>query len=113
MSDDGFLAADELGARIESLRLDAELTIDDLAQKTSIEAGELSAIEAGDQSVAVSDLVSIAAALAVDTEEILLRDPHPVPLFRNEGGAEEARAAQIEMEGIMDDYLSFKSVVGG
>lgn len=39
-------------------------------------------------------------------------DPESAPLFRNAGGREAAAEALTQMEGIMDDFLSFESAAG-
>jgi transcriptional regulator with XRE-family HTH domain len=112
MSEDAYLDAHQLGPRLAELRERAELSPTDLAGRAELSVETIEQAEAGDRPLAISELVAVASALGVDSEEVLLAEPNAAPLFRNEGGAEAAQHAQLEMEGIMSDYLSFKSVVG-
>lgn len=112
MSDSTYLDSDQLGPRLTELRSGAELTVAELAERSGLTGDLIELAESGDRTLAVSELVAVAGALGVDSEALLLREAETAPLFRNEGGAEAAQHAQLEMEGIMTDYLSFKSVVG-
>lgn len=112
MSDQAYLDPDQLGPRLTEMRTRAELSVPELADRAQLDAELIEQAESGDRALAVSELVSVAAALSVDSDALLLRETETAPLFRNQGGAEAAQHAQLEMEGIMSDYLSFRSVVG-
>lgn len=107
-----FLEGAEIGARVKSLRSEKDVAQNELADKAGLDPAALSRAETGKRAFAVSELMVIANALDVSTDELLLRDPEPTTMFRNEGGADAAREAVGEMEAIMDDFLSFRSVVG-
>jgi transcriptional regulator with XRE-family HTH domain len=112
MSYSTYLHPDQIGPRLTELRTRAELSVPELSERAGLDAELIEQAESGDRALAVSELVTVAEALDVDSEALLLRETETAPLFRNEGGAEAAQHAQVEMEGIMSDYLSFKSVVG-
>lgn len=107
-----FLDGAEIGVRVKSLRTEKNIAQNELAQRTEIDPAALSRAENGKRAFAISELLVIADALDVSTDELLLREPEPTTMFRNEGGADAAREAVGEMEAIMDDFLSFRSVVG-
>lgn len=110
---DNFLTPAELGFRLRELRAERGLAQKDLAELADMDPAALSRVETGKRSLAVGELMTIADRLRVSTDELLLREPEPTPLFRNAGGAEAAGQAVNQMQEIMDDFLSFKSVVGG
>lgn len=107
-----FLEGAEVGERVKTLRAEKDLAQNELAERAGLDLAALSRAEIGERAFAVSELMAIANALDVSTDELLLRDPVPTTMFRNEGGADAAREAVGEMEAIMDDFLSFRSVVG-
>jgi transcriptional regulator with XRE-family HTH domain len=107
-----FLESAEIGERVKALRADKSIAQNELAQRANIDPAGLSRAENGKRAFPVSELLMIANELDVSTDELLLRDPEPATMFRNEGGADAAREAVGEMEAIMDDFLSFRSVAG-
>ena len=112
MTDD-YLTPEEIGARVRELREARDMAQKDLASATGMDAAALSRVETGQRGLAIAELVSVAQALEIDPDEILLREAEPTPLFRNEGGEQAAAEAVGRMQSIMDDFLSFKAVVGG
>lgn len=109
---DNFLTPDELGARLRDLRAERGLAQKDLASLADMDPAALSRVETGKRSLGIGELMTIADRLGVGTDDLLLREPEPTPLFRNAGGAEAAAKSINQMQGIMDDFLSFNSVVG-
>jgi transcriptional regulator with XRE-family HTH domain len=113
ISQSEFLETPEVGERVKALRIEHGLAQKELAEQTGIDPAAFSRAENGKRAFAVAEILSVANALKVRTDDLLLRDPEPTTLFRNEGGADAADAAFAEMESVMDDFLSFRSVVGG
>lgn len=68
-----------LGAAIAELRERAGLSEDELAARAELEAGEVSAIEAGELEPTWGDLRRIAAALGVPLPELLARSEGTTP----------------------------------
>ena len=64
------LPESEIGKNIRSLRKSQNLTIDQLAEKSSISKGYLSKVENSDKAPPVSTLMNIAGALGVTISEI-------------------------------------------
>lgn len=110
--DDPHLKPGEIGPRVAERRHAAGRDLEALAAASGLTADALAALESGARAPLVSELAAIAGALGIDADELLVREPDPPPLFRNSGGEESAEGAQREMEGIMTDYLSFRSVAG-
>jgi transcriptional regulator with XRE-family HTH domain len=66
----------EVGARIRSLRMAQAMTQTALAEALSITQSNVSAIERGARSLTVHQVVKLAAALNVSTDEILRPGKH-------------------------------------
>jgi transcriptional regulator with XRE-family HTH domain len=113
MSDDPYLSSEELGPRVRELREAAGLSPEELADGACCTVEVIAGLEMGASTPTVSELLALADALNTTAEDLLLREADPAPLFRNAGGERAADLAQNEMESIMADFLSFRSVVGG
>lgn len=111
MDDQIYLDNDQIGPRLRELREAAELSADDLAVGARTTAEAIDALERGERSPVISELIALSEALGVSTDDVLLREPDPAPLFRNSGGEQAAELAQREMDSIMIDLLSLRTVL--
>ena len=62
---------EEVGRRIKRLRQAQDMTVHDLAKKSSISAGYLSEVERGLSAVSIDKLKQIAEGLGINTEALL------------------------------------------
>lgn len=76
----------EIGARIKLLRQERGLTQVELGERLDMTQPNLSAIERGARGVTVHQVVRIAKALAVSTDQILLAEKAPAPGRRPKKG---------------------------
>jgi len=106
-----FLSPSEVGARIAELREARDISQRRLAEAIGIDQSALSRIESGARGLAVEELVGIAEYLNVDTDTLLRSTADAKPLFRNEGGAQEADSAIGSFDAIIDDFFSFEAAV--
>jgi len=109
ISTSGFLAQDQVGRRIAELRADRGVSQRRLADAIGLDQSALSRIESGERGLAVEELVGIAGFLAVDTSSLLRAEEDATPLFRNEGGPDEANEAVAALEAIIDDFFVFEA----
>ena len=71
----------------------------------------MSRIESGDRGLAGGELVAASEFLGVDTDVLLRSEVDAVPLFRNDGGDDEADVAVAEFTAIMDDFFTFEAAL--
>ena len=71
----------------------------------------LAAIEHGERGLAVAEVDALAGALAVPVDAVLTGQEPVTPLFRNEGGSDEADAAVTELNSVIDDFFTFAAAV--
>ena len=109
ISTSGFLTQDQVGRRIAQLRSDRGVSQRRLAGAIGIDQSALSRVESGERGLAVEELVAIASFLGVDASALLRSDEDATPLFRNEGGDEEAHEAVTAFEAIIDDFFVFEA----
>lgn len=109
ISTTGFLTQEQVGRRIAELRADRGVSQRRLAEAIGIDQSALSRIESGERGLAVEELVAIASFLGVDTSALLRSDEDATPLFRNEGGPEEANEAVAALEAIIEDFFVFEA----
>jgi transcriptional regulator with XRE-family HTH domain len=77
---------EEIGARIKLLRQQRGLTQVELGERLDMTQSNLSAIERGSRGVTVHQVVRIAKALGVSTDQILLAEKAPAPGRRPKKG---------------------------
>jgi transcriptional regulator with XRE-family HTH domain len=77
---------EEIGARIKLLRQERGLTQVELGKRLDMTQPNLSAIERGARGVTVHQVVRIAKALGVSTDQILLAEKAPAPRRRPRKG---------------------------
>jgi transcriptional regulator with XRE-family HTH domain len=104
-----YLSQEEVGQRIEGLRGDRGVSQRRLADVIGVDPSAMSRIESGQRGLAVGELVAISEFLGVPTDALLRRDVEPRPLFRNEGGKDEASEALAAFESIIDDFFAFEA----
>jgi transcriptional regulator with XRE-family HTH domain len=104
-----YLSQEEVGHRIESLRGDRGVSQRRLADAIGVDPSAMSRIESGQRGLAVGELVAISEFLGIPTDALLRRDVEPRPLFRNEGGQDEASEALATFESIIDDFFAFEA----
>lgn len=107
-----YLTQEQVGRRIAVLRAERGVSQRRLAAAMGLDPSALSRIESGERGLAVDELVAAAEFLAVDTDALLRDELEAAPLFRNDGGDEEANAAIAEFSAIMDEYFTFEAAVG-
>src|SRR4051812_6035595 len=103
-----YMTQAEVGRRIAELRAERGVSQRRLAAALGLDPSALSRIESGDRGLAVGELVAASEFLGVDTDVLLRIKVDAVPLFRNDGGADEADAAVVEFTAIMDDFFTFE-----
>lgn len=108
----GYLTQEQVGQRIAELRAERGVSQRRLATALSVDPSALSRIESGDRGLAVGELLAAAEFLGVDADDLLRDERDAVPLFRNDGGTEEADAAIAEFTAVMDDFFTFRAALG-
>src|SRR4051812_28568266 len=88
-----YLAQREVGARIAALRDERDVSQRSLAGAVGLDPSAMSRVESGERGLAVDELVAIAGFLGVPVDSLLRREMDAAPLFRNEGGDDEAANA--------------------
>lgn len=61
----------EIGAKVLKLRLDKNLSQDDLASRCDVDRGKISKIETGSANYYITTLVELAKGLGVDPKELI------------------------------------------
>lgn len=107
-----YLTQEQVGKRIAELRAERGVSQRRLATALSVDPSALSRIESGDRGLAVGELLAAAEFLGVDADDLLRDERDAVPLFRNDGGTEEADAAIAEFTAVMDDFFTFRAALG-
>lgn len=107
-----YLTQEQVGRRIAELRAERGVSQRRLASAVGLDPSALSRIESGDRGLAVGELVAASDFLGVDTDELLRDEVDVVPLFRNDGGDDEADAAVAKCSAIMDDFFTFEAALG-
>lgn len=107
-----YLTQEQVGQRIAELRAERGVSQRRLATALSVDPSALSRIESGDRGLAVGELLAAAEFLGVDADDLLRDERDAVPLFRNDGGTEEADAAIAEFTAVMDDFFTFRAALG-
>ncbi len=107
-----YLTQEQVGHRIAELRAERGVSQRRLAAALDVDPSALSRIESGERGLAVGELVAAAEFLGVDTDALLRDEVEAAPLFRNDGGDEEAQAAIDEFTAVMDDFFTFEAAVG-
>ena len=107
-----YLTQEQVGQRIAELRAQRGVSQRRLADALGLDPSALSRIESGERGLAVGELVAAAEFLGVETDVLLRDELEATPLFRNDGGDEEAHAAIAEFTAIMDDFFTFEAAVG-
>jgi transcriptional regulator with XRE-family HTH domain len=104
-----YLDETEVGARIAELRSERGVSQRRLADVITVDPSAMSRIESGQRGLAVSELVEISKFFGIPTESLLRREAELTPLFRNEGGPDEASQALTAFEAIIDDFFAFEA----
>ncbi len=107
-----YLTQEQVGRRLAELRAERGVSQRRLAAALGLDPSALSRVESGDRGLAVGELVAASEFLGVDTDMLLRSEADAVPLFRNDGGADEADAAVAEFTAIMDDFFTFEAALG-
>lgn len=107
-----YLSQEQVGRRIAELRTERGVSQRRLATALDLDPSALSRIESGERGLAVAELVAAAEFLGVDTDTLLRDEVEATPLFRNDGGTEEAHAAVAEFTAVMDDFFTFEAALG-
>ena len=107
-----YLTQEQVGRRIAELRAERGVSQRRLAAALGLDPSALSRIESGERGLAVGELVAAAEFLGVETDALLRDDVDAAPLFRNDGGVEEADAAVAEFTAIIDDFFTFEAALG-
>jgi transcriptional regulator with XRE-family HTH domain len=98
----------EIGQKIRTARLKAELTLSDLAEKTGLAESSLSRIERGYTAVSVTNLVQICEVLSIGLEQLLDIKAIPSKTRIAAHGRSNNEFEEVESTG----YL-WKHLVGG
>ena len=69
--------AKEIGKRLKSLREKRELSVEDLATRASLSAGDLEAVERGLRAPSVGELINVAQALGVSAGQFFEQENRP------------------------------------
>ncbi|GAA6162201.1 hypothetical protein NBRC116589_43750 [Ruegeria sp. HU-ET01832] len=101
-------AAEMLGLMIQAVRLQHNMSIEELAKLAELSAAQIEQIEAGDMSVRVGDTFSVAARLGVPLYEPAEYDPRfvssRVHKQRQENALLQQRAFQARHRKVDDDF---------
>lgn len=108
-----YLTQEQIGGRIAALRAERGVSQRRLAAALQLDPSALSRIESGERGLAVGELVTAADFLGVETDALLRDEAESAPLFRNDGGVDEANAAVAEFTAIIDEFLTFRAALGG
>src|SRR4051812_36094143 len=108
----GYLNQAQVGRRIAELRAEHGVSQRRLAAALGLDPSALSRIEAGERGLAVGELVATAEFFGIDTDVLLRDELEAAPLFRNDGGDDEAQVAIAEFKAIMDEFVTFETAVG-
>lgn len=106
-----YLTQQQVGQRVAELRAERGVSQRRLAAALGLDPSAMSRIESGDRGLAVGELVAASEFLGVDTDVLLRSEVDAVPLFRNDGGDDEADVAVAEFTAIMDDFFTFEAAL--
>jgi len=108
----GYLSQQQVGQRIAELRAERGVSQRRLADALELDPSALSRVESGERGLAVGELVAAAEFLGVEIDALLSDSVEAPPLFRNDGGDDEANAAVADFTAIMDDFFTFAAALG-
>ena len=98
-----------IACRISKLRNDNNISIPELADRTSISSEQLKDIESGKSSATMSLLIKIARSLGVRLGTILDGEEHPSPIIIEESGSKSLKQNSTDNK----DHLNFFSLAQG
>ncbi len=104
-----YLTQQEVGERLAELRAARDLSQRDLAEAIGLDPSALSRIESGERGLGVGELVATADYLGMNTDQLLRTEQDAVPLFRTDGGSEEAEGAVALFASVIDDFFTFEA----
>lgn len=107
----GYLTQEQVGQRIGEVRQQRGVSQRRLAAALDIDPSALSRIESGERGLAVSELVAAAEFLGIAPDTLLRDEVEATPLFRNDGGSEQADAAEAEFSSVIDEFFTFEAAL--